>query len=603
MKKFFRILGLIAILSAIVLGAQVYIRYQQYGHRTLAGITFYQEQNPELYVHIMADSEMNTGGFTDWSEELLQSDRHSVRHEEPLWLILPYTEDTGMWRLSIVRGLELRINETTYQNGDAITGLTDHATYEISICEAWSGETLESGSVTVRYNGDVPVLFAETDDTDAYDAIRETKYIDAAVDWFCLDANGNYDSSGNATMSGHGNSSYGHSSKKPVNLRLNEAQSILEIGAVEKYVLIANSMDVSNLKDMIVYEAARRMGMEYTPECAYVVYYVNGEYEGLYLLSQKIDLTRGCIQGEKDLDEDTKEIHGGAEPEFTDAVDTQNADYLFGYNAKGVTPDDYSGAYLLELQYPGFLSSKVNNSAYSTKHWGLWFETDTLEMLIRSPKYASKTEVAYIRNIVLEAEDALYASDGKNPRNGKSYEDYFDATSWGQLILLEDFFSMQDYSLGSIFVLKKQGDDLLYAGPIWDYDKAMCDDYYHREEYQFSPYDQAGLGFWMYQFSAKDKIRDEMRNQYVRSLSEIMKELNEADIPQWMTRIESAAATDNLRWGYDEDYAATWAKRVQDWCVKRTAYFDSVWISKDMDEANANVWPKEVDVHGNDVEK
>lgn len=597
MKRIAIIAGLLSLLVALMIGVRIYVQDPDApavaSTDTLAGVTFYLEQNPEMYVHILADSEMDTRGFTDYSAALLQSG--STTHEEPLYLFLPYTESSGAWCLSIDEDTELRIDGTAYHNGDRVTGLADEGTYEVGIYDTESGEARECGSMTVRYNGDVPVLFAEAQDLDVYDDIRSRKFIDADVNWFCLDASGELDSSGEAVMSGHGNSTYTHGNKKPLNLRLNTAQSILGIGAVKKYVLLSNSMDPSNIKDRIVYEAARRLGMAYTPECTPVICYVNGEYEGLYLLSQKVDVTRGCVQGEHDLDQDAKELNGGSYPDSRDAVGGRDSGYVYGYNKAARTPENYTGTYLMELMGLGFRSKHIDEPSYTTEHYGQWFVTDVLEMLIRSPRYPSETEVLYIRDLVLDAERALYAEDGVNPETGKSYDEYYDVESWGQLILLQDFFSLQDYSMGSIFVLKRQDDDLLYVGPIWDYDKSMTDDYYNRYVWTFPSDEKARLVYWMYQISTKEEIRDEMRSQYVNQLSDIMREMNEVDIPQWIHEIASAAAIDNLRWGCDAGDAATWAERVQTWCAERTAYYDSVWVSGELDEADSNVWPREYD--------
>lgn len=597
MKRFAVIVGLMALLAAVMVGAQAMV-YDPDAPTvadtdTLAGVTFYQAENPEMYVHILADSEMDTRGFTDYSAALERSGE--TTHEEPLWLILPYTEDADTWCLSMDEAVELRIDGTAYHNGDTVTGLADKETYEIGIYDRESGEALECGEMTVRYNGDVPVLFAEVDDLDTYDTIRSQKFVDADVTWFCLDADGDVDSRGDAVMSGHGNSTFTHGNKKPLNLNLNKAQSILGITETKKYVLLSNAMDSSNIKDRIVYEAARRLGMAYTPECTPVICYVNGEYEGLYLLSQKVDVTRGCVQGEHDLDLDARDLNGGAYPESIDAVGGRESGYVYGYNKVAGTPENYTGAYLMELMGLGFRSSHIDEASYTTEHYGQWFVTDVLEMLVRSPRYPSQTEMEYIRDLVLEAEDALYAEDGINPETGRSYTEYYDTVSWGQLILLQDFFSLQDYSMGSIFVLKRQDDDLLYVGPIWDYDKAMTDDYYYQNVVTFPSDGQSRLVYWMYQFSTRDEIREEMRSQYVNQLSNIMREMNEVDIPQWIEEIREAAAIDNLRWGNDEDYAATWAANVQQWCVERTAYYDSVWVNGEIDEADSNVWPREYD--------
>lgn len=585
---------------------------------TLSRIALYDADNPDLYVHIMATSEFATGGFSDYSEELLHPSDETVgsvdaedagtgasagdgiTHEQMLYLFLPYEEGDKDWRLGMAEGLSLVIDERTYHAGDRITGLEEGTAYGVSLCDA-AGNVLERGPVTVRYNGSVPVLFCESEDTEEYNAIRFTKHIDANVSWFCLDGEGSADSYGTARMSGHGNSTYDIDHKKPLNLRLDNAQSILGMGAIEKYVLIANSMDPSNLKDKIVYEAAARLGMENTPQCEYVCYYVNGEYEGLYLLSEKVDIGKGCITSEHDLDSDAKDLNSEY-PAFEIGYGETDTDLPYAYFAVANTPVDCSGAYLLELQMPGIRSSYIGAADHDLVEDGAWFKTGHLDMLIRSPGYASEREVTYIRDLVLAAEAALYAEDGVNPDTGRSYADYYDVDSWGALLLLQDFYALQDYSLGSIFVLKRQGDDTLYAGPVWDYDKALTDDYYNADTTRFAIDGRTGLTFWMYRLSVQEEIRERMRSLYVEQFSDIMMQMVSEDIPAWIEEISAAAATDNLRWGYDETRAATSAGEVLEWCVGRTAYYNSVWVTEEVQDPEGRIWGRPVDHNGNDVE-
>lgn len=576
---------------------------------TLSEIAFYDQDDPDLYVHIMATSELNTGGFTDFSEELLQpsadadvsegtASEDGITHQQMLYLFLPYAQDSKSWCLGMAEELGLVIDDTTYHSGDHITGLAEGTAYAMSIVDA-DGQVLERGPVTVRYNGSVPVLFCESDDLEEYNNIRFFKHQNAAVDWFCLDAAGNADSYGTAQMSGHGNSTYDYGHKKPLNLRLDTEQSILGMGAVEKYVLLSNQMDYSNLKDKIVYEAAARLGMEYTPECEYVCYYVNGEYEGLYLLSQKVDVGKGCVTGENDLDSNAKDLNSEY-PSFDVQYGDLDTDNRYAYFDVANTPVDHSGAYLLELTMKGLRSDYVGAADHVPEEDGAWIRTNTVDLLIRSPKYASKTEVTYIRDLILEAEDALYADDGVNAATGKAYNEYFDTDSWGALVLLQDFFALQDYSMGSIFVLKRQGDDMLYAGPVWDYDKALTDDFYNADR-TFAIDGQTGLVYWMYQLSIREEIRARMQSLYVERLSDIMAGMISEDIPAWIDQISAAAATDNLRWGCDETQASTWAAGVEEWCVGRTAYFDGVWVNGSIEDPDGRIWGRMVDHNGNPI--
>ena len=46
----------------------------------------------------------------------------------------------------------------------------------------------------------------------------------------------------------------------------------------------------------MIYELANQVGFYWTPEGEYVDVYINGEYNGLYLLSEKVEVASGRLE-------------------------------------------------------------------------------------------------------------------------------------------------------------------------------------------------------------------------------------------------------------------------------------------------------------------
>ena len=88
------------------------------------------------------------------------------------------------------------------------------------------------------------------------------------------------------TIKGRGNSTWA-ADKKPYSLELVTKEDLLGMGAAKKWILLANSDDPSNIGNKMGYEFAAATGDTYAPACQWVDLYLNGEYAGLYLLTER----------------------------------------------------------------------------------------------------------------------------------------------------------------------------------------------------------------------------------------------------------------------------------------------------------------------------
>lgn len=86
----------------------------------------------------------------------------------------------------------------------------------------------------------------------------------------------------NGTIKGHGNSTW-LEEKKPFTIRFDE-EIALAGHKSDKWVLLANAFDNTNIKNAMVYSVARELGMEHAVDCFFVDLYLNGSYNGLYLM-------------------------------------------------------------------------------------------------------------------------------------------------------------------------------------------------------------------------------------------------------------------------------------------------------------------------------
>ena len=108
------------------------------------------------------------------------------------------------------------------------------------------------------------------------------------------------DYSGDLTsIKGRGNNTWDEFEKKPYNIELQNESNLLGMGKASQWVLLANADDHSNLRNKLVYDFSDEIGLEFSPDSRWVDLYLNGEYAGLYLLSERNEVHENRVNIDK----------------------------------------------------------------------------------------------------------------------------------------------------------------------------------------------------------------------------------------------------------------------------------------------------------------
>lgn len=106
---------------------------------------------------------------------------------------------------------------------------------------------------------------------------------------------------GEASIRGRGNTTWTFP-KKPYYLKLNKDKKKVNMfdtnAKSRKYILLANWMDRTNLRNAVAFEAARKSDYLWTPKGEFVDLYLNGEHKGLYYLVEKIEVENGRLSAD-----------------------------------------------------------------------------------------------------------------------------------------------------------------------------------------------------------------------------------------------------------------------------------------------------------------
>ena len=167
------------------------------------------------------------------------------------------------------------------------------------------------------YSGTVPVIFINTENntpiTSKEDYLQATYYLDP-MGIEGIEAFGSIDNQLPLEIRGRGNYTWNGFDKKPYRLKFGAKTAILGMNKSKHFALMANADDeLSGLRNAVGYELARMIGMPWTPSAKPVEVVLNGEYIGLYFLTEtiRIDSDRVNIVEQADEETDPYAITGG----------------------------------------------------------------------------------------------------------------------------------------------------------------------------------------------------------------------------------------------------------------------------------------------------
>ena len=264
-------------------------------------------------------------------------------------------------------------------------------------------------------------------------------------------------------IKGRGNSTW-HYPKKPYQIKLPEEADLLETGDKSEkettWILLANYIDPSLLRNQITFDLAAEFQLPYTPHSASVDLFYDGEYRGVYLLCEKTEISDGRV-AIRNLE---KEIEN-ANPQIKDFSDLSGTEYqsesglTYRCYPELIAPEDIRGGYLLEMDYGPRAIAEPS-----------WFRTESGQYVtVKSPEYVPEAAMAYIASLYQRFERAVFAG-GIDPETGEDYRDLCDLDSLARCFLLMELGKNNDAFLSSTYFYQPESAEKLYAGPVWDYD-------------------------------------------------------------------------------------------------------------------------------------
>ena len=320
--------------------------------------------------------------------------------------------------------------------------------------------------------------------------------------------------------------------------------SILGMPSENDWILNGLAFDPSLLRDYLSYEMHRDMG-HYAARSRYCEVILNGSYQGLYLIMEKLKGDKSRI----DIHEMTKN-------------DNTNLDVTGGYILKA----DRGEPVVWNMPGPAGITAFVINEPDAT------------------------VITSYQRNYIMDQFMRLRdLTDSQNENIQTGYPTVIDVPNFIDFMLINEVSANVDgYQLSTYFYKDKGGK--LKAGPAWDFNLTYGNDLFFwglnrsfADTWQFDNGDNTGPFFWKRLFSAPT-FKCYMARRWKQltatggplELSRVIKRMDEI-----VQLTAEAAQRDNQKWGTSSDRTGS-ISAMKSWLSAR--YF---WMSNQLSNSSA----------------
>lgn len=383
------------------------------------------------------------------------------------------------------------------------------------------------------YSGTLPVLHIQTENNAPIvskdDYIPATYYLDA------LNLAG-YESIASAQapltmeIKGRGNYTWKDFDKKPYRIKLSDKQPLLGMKKSKHFALLAHADDSKAfMRNAVGFELGRLLNMAWTPVAKPVEVMLNGEYIGLYFLTEtiRVDKDRVNIVEQEDMITDSEGITGGWLVEIDNYRDDPHVVIKEG----------------------------------DSRHTDMVFTYKTPEQLSNEQKQFLVAEMERINQLVY------------GDKNSDELWQYLDIDALARFYIVQEVMDNYESFHGSCYLYREKGEgEKWHFGPVWDFGSS-----FNRDKQQLLFEGDVWHNHWIPEickFPAFAQYVKTLWNPfYAGAFSNIY-----AYVEQQQALIASAVQADYQRWPqYGNKDFANRVKKVQERLQKNSAWLNTKW--------------------------
>ena len=324
--------------------------------------------------------------------------------------------------------------------------------------------------------------------------------------------------------------------KCPYQVKFGDKTSILGMPEDKKWVLLAEKSDKSMIRNKIARYMGELSDLEYTPNAEYVELFINEDYQGTYLIGQKVE-------------------------ESENRVNIGDEGYLIEIDTDAnnrIDPDDI-------IFKPTIWSSIHTDGVFNIKDPNIDYGSD---------------EFYFIENYINDFESVLYSNNFNDPDSG--YESYIDVDSLIDWFLINEIAKSVDARWYSSIYFSYIPGEKIKMGPIWDFDLSYGNLNYSDAQYTSDFYIKQNN--WIDRLFLDEVFVEKVKIRYSYYYSKLGDIKNKID--EFAKYIDKSQKANFERWDILGVYV--WPNPVYDLTYEQEVNRLENWIEERMNWLNSN---------------
>ena len=293
------------------------------------------------------------------------------------------------------------------------------------------------------------------------------------------------------TIRGRGNSSW-EMPKKSYKIEFAKKQSMLGMPKDKDWALIANYADKTLMRNFIAYRLSAALGAYYAPRCEFAELYLNGEYLGVYLLTETIKIGKNRVNI----------------PENGDS-------------------------YIVEVDHK-----------YKKEEIVFFTYRDSLPMRIHHPKGCSGECLQIVTDYVDAFEKFLRALNA----NTSGIEQWISLDDYIKHFWIQEFSKNPDAGFYTSVYFSWKESDLIKMGPVWDFDIAYGN---HQKKYIQKPTDWYTIGSGWNKYLFRNRVFLDSVNAFWRKKKNVVESVIDS-VGVYRNLLNKPAKNNSKRWYLDD---------------------------------------------------
>lgn len=402
------------------------------------------------------------------------------------------------------------------------------------------------GAQAVSPSGTLPVLYIQTEDnkqiTSKDNYLNATYYLDAK------DIAG-YENIGSATaplnmeIKGRGNYSWTGFDKKPYRIKLADKQPLLGMNKSKHFALLAHADDSNDrkgfMRNAVGFELSKMIGMTYTPNAKPLEVVLNGDYIGLYFLTETIRVDKDRVNIVEQEDEETN-------------------------------GDNITGGWLVEIDNYDTDPHVTIKEGGKTDMW----------ITYKTPEVLSYQQEQYLTQQMKLIDNLVYGD-----KNSNELWNYLDMDALAKFYIVQELTDNYESFHGSCYLHKEIGaNEKWHFGPVWDFGSS-----FNRDKSQYIYQGDVWHNHWIPEIckfpAFMERVKEIWNEFYNGNYNNIYSFIDAHE-----NLIKQAAVKDKERWGqyHGSQTISTYIDRTTEVLRKNAAWLNQQWKTSGNTGGNDN---------------